>query len=265
MKDKLKVLPVFSFFVFFISMQPRLCSGPFTFDFKYSQPIYKDLDIIHQTNVNYMLRKPNALHFMIDSIILYATGWPFSLIMRTCYLQEDAFKPAAVPMTEAWKQNALNWHNGEAHPLRMSILQDTDPVNTNIIPTMLYMYLLEPMFFAKSYLYYASRDYHIAFIVLGTVLQSLLYDFTIRAFYQEVTWLDLIKNPAIGIPLGYIINETAKACLKSSHPGIKTLGFILNPFYLLPWSKPQLSIYYETGTHSLALLYSYDLTELGFD
>lgn len=84
------------------------------------------------------------------------------------------------------------------------------------------------------YLFYRSREYTQPQAFAWTALSSLAYEFTIETFTERPSYQDIFLTPLFGTTVGVGI-ENLSAWLHTTDTWIgHTLGYILNPFTLLP-------------------------------
>ncbi len=94
--------------------------------------------------------------------------------------------------------------------------------------------IIEPVCFIEIALYLRSKGYHPILIIGELFTLSILYEFTVRALFMDTSFEQLIKNPAVGALFGLLIDEFSNYLLSTPYMGFHVLGYILNPFKLLP-------------------------------
>ena len=97
--------------------------------------------------------------------------------------------------------------------------------------------IYHPLAGAFYYEYMRARGYPRLLAASETLLQSVLFEYTIEGIYTVPSAQDLVKTTAIGVPLGIAADEAARALLRSDSTFQHVLGYVLNPMYLLPFSR----------------------------
>lgn len=113
--------------------------------------------------------------------------------------------------------------------------------------------ILEPAFFTYSGMYLMSKGYHPMLVVLQLSLFSFLYEFTMRPLFMDMSFEQLIKNPIAGAFFSIFIDELSTFLLTTPHKGLHALGYILNPFKLLPNAKVRQLFLLDPYTQSVSL------------
>jgi len=94
-----------------------------------------------------------------------------------------------------------------------------------------------PLLGATNFLVYRSRGHGLVASSLGVVLQSFLLEYTIEATYNRPSLHDLVITPLLGIPIGYGLDSLSVYLLKKEEKPLRYLGYVFNPFNLLPTAK----------------------------
>ena len=97
--------------------------------------------------------------------------------------------------------------------------------------------VFHPLAGAFYYEYMRARGYPRLVAASQTLLQSFLFEYTVEGIYTTPSAQDLVKTTAIGVPLGLAADEAARALLRSDSTFHHVLGYVLNPMYLLPFSR----------------------------
>ncbi len=97
--------------------------------------------------------------------------------------------------------------------------------------------IMEPMYFIYLTLYLRSKNYHPAIMVSEVILLSLLYELTIRPLFQNASFEQLLKNPAVGLVCGILLDELSTFLLTTPYIALHVLAYIFNPFNSLPNSR----------------------------
>ena len=94
--------------------------------------------------------------------------------------------------------------------------------------------IVEPIYFTYLSLYLRAKNYHPAIMITEIVLLSLLYEITIRPFYMNSSFEQLLKNPGVSIIVGILFDELSTYLLTTPYTGLHVLAYFLNPFNALP-------------------------------
>jgi hypothetical protein len=97
--------------------------------------------------------------------------------------------------------------------------------------------LIEPFYFIQMSLYLRSKNYHPALLIGEIFIMSFVYEFTLRPLFMVSSFEQLIKNPAVGLIFGIILDEVSNFLLSTPFTGLHVLAYILNPFNALPVSR----------------------------
>jgi hypothetical protein len=158
--------------------------------------------------------KPGVGGFLLDSLVVYALMWggsmAFSGNVRDGVLHSS---------WSDWVDNvskAPNWNDGSS-------------AVTN--------WVSHPLLGATNFLVYRSRGHGLVASSVGVVLQSALLEYTIEAAYNRPSLHDLVITPVIGIPVGYGLDTLSVYLLKKEEKPLRYLGYLFNPFNLLPTAK----------------------------
>ncbi len=105
--------------------------------------------------------------------------------------------------------------------------------------------IIEPIFFIYLGLYMRSKNYHPAIMVTEIILLSLLYEITIRPFYMNSSFEQLLKNPGVSILFAILIDELSTFLLTTPHIGLHVFAYILNPLNALPTSRVHPMLFFD--------------------
>ena len=72
-------------------------------------------------------------------------------------------------------------------------------------------------------------------LALSTV-SVLLFEFTIEVATERPSWQDIYQTPVLGALLGMGLEDLSLACLRSPWKPVRVLGYVFNPFVLVPGS-----------------------------
>jgi len=152
--------------------------------------------------------------FLLDSLVIHAVMWPATLAFSS-NIRDGVLDSS----WSEWVDNvstAPQWND------------DSDWV-TN--------WVSHPLLGATNFLVYRSRGHGFVASSLGVILQSLLLEYTIEATFNVPSAHDLVITPLIGIPVGYGLDSLSVYLLKKEEKPLRYLGYLFNPFNLLPTAK----------------------------
>jgi len=121
--------------------------------------------------------------------------------------------------SEEWRENISQWPEWN----------DGSDAVTN--------YLSHPMLGALEFLAYRSRGHGLLASGAGVVFQTFMLEYAIEGPYNVPSAKDLLITPLIGIPVGYGLDTLSLYLLKKEETPLRYLGYVANPFNLLPTSK----------------------------
>lgn len=113
--------------------------------------------------------------------------------------------------------------------------------------------IVEPLMFTYMALYLRSKNYNIALMIGEIFTLSILYEFTVRPVFRVSSFEQLLKNPAVGILAGILIDEIATYLLTTPNIGLHALAYILNPFKALPTSRVHGLIFLQPYTAAVTI------------
>lgn len=105
--------------------------------------------------------------------------------------------------------------------------------------------LIEPAMFTYFALYLRSKNYHPALIIGELFTLSLIYEFTVRPFFMNASFEQLIKNPTVGILAGLILDEISSYLLTTPYMALHVVAYLLNPFKMLPTKRVYPMLFFE--------------------
>ena len=100
-------------------------------------------------------------------------------------------------------------------------LWDGDYLKTNLVQ--------HPIFGAGTYLYYRAMGYDRIASSLASFEISALYEYTVEGWAQPPSITDLVVTPALGVPLGIVMEETSNLLAQSDNQFIRALSYVANP------------------------------------
>lgn len=113
--------------------------------------------------------------------------------------------------------------------------------------------IVEPIMFTYMALYMRSKNYNIALMIGELFTLSILYEFTVRPVFRVSSFEQLLKNPAVGVLSGILLDEIATYLLTTPHIGLHVLAYIINPFKALPTSRVHGLIFLQPYTAAVTI------------
>lgn len=87
------------------------------------------------------------------------------------------------------------------------------------------------------YLWYRSRGYSLERSFLMSFMSSLAFEFTIETITERPSWQDIYQTPVFGTVLGLGLEKASRYFHSLDTWLAHALGYILNPFTLIPTMK----------------------------
>lgn len=100
-------------------------------------------------------------------------------------------------------------------------------------------YVSHPLLGASWFLTYRSRGHGFIASSLGLMFQSFWLEYAIEGPYNVPSVHDMVFTPLLGIPIGYGLDSLSVYLLKKEDRPLRYLGYVCNPFRLLPTAKNQ--------------------------
>ena len=161
-----------------------------------------------------VIDRPGLKWWAIDTAVISAVTWGSALAFN---------KPIRDGVTSSsgrqWLDNisqAPEWNDG------------SDAV-TN--------YVSHPLLGAIWFLTYRSRGHGFVASSLGLIFQSFWLEYAVEGPYKVPSARDLLVTPLLGVPLGYGLDSLSVYLLKKDDRPLRYLGYVFNPFRLLPTAK----------------------------
>jgi hypothetical protein len=98
-------------------------------------------------------------------------------------------------------------------------------------------YVAHPLLGATWFMAYRSRGHGIIASSLGVVFQSFFLEYIIEGPHNVPSAHDMVFTPLVGIPIGYGLDTLSLYLLKQEKSSLRYLGYVANPFHLLPSAK----------------------------
>lgn len=90
-------------------------------------------------------------------------------------------------------------------------------------------FVIHPLFGAEYYLFYRARGHSVWGSALGSFIQSALFEYAIEGLVETPSLPDLIFTPAIGTPLGIVLENVSDWLVERDNSVAKVAGHIVNP------------------------------------
>jgi hypothetical protein len=151
-----------------------------------------------------------AIDTSVISVITWGGVFAFNSDIRNGVLDSSS---------EQWKENisqAPEWHDGSS-------------TVTNFVS--------HPMLGAVEFLAYRSRGHGLIASSAGVIFQTFFFEYVIEGPYNVPSAKDLLFTPLLGVPIGYGLDTLSVYLLKKEDKPLRYLGYLANPFNLLPTSK----------------------------
>jgi len=237
---------------------------------KQNIPSFKFFNANKEFIRDFKYRKITVAEYLTDPIILYASLWGcFGLTLPLWetnagldksdknyweYYDKRGFDKL-VDNEDIKFNSTLNMHVDESFVNRMKMEPFAsgriDPITkvwNNGIAFRNDIYaknVIEPIYFTYLTLYMRSKNYHPAIMIAEIMLLSCLYEFTIRPFYLNASFEQLLKNPGISIIVGILFDELSTYLLSTPYKGLHVLAYILNPFNSLPTARVHPMLFFD--------------------
>ncbi|MCP4138146.1 MAG: DUF3943 domain-containing protein [bacterium] len=94
---------------------------------------------------------------------------------------------------------------------------------------------------AYYFLFFRSRGYTKGASLMWSFLAQFLFEFTVETATEQPSFQDLYQTPVLGAIIGMILESASNALLSTDYVAAHVLGYILNPFAILPFSSYEVS------------------------
>ena len=163
-----------------------------------------------------LIDRPGLKWWAIDTAVVSAATWGATLAFNK-NIRDDVMDSSGKQWLENISQ-APEWNDG------------SDAV-TN--------YVSHPMLGATWFLIYRSRGHGFIASSLGLIFQSFWLEYAIEGPAKVPSAHDLLFTPLLGVPIGYGFDSLSVYLLKKDDKPLRYLGYLFNPFRLLPTAKNQ--------------------------
>ncbi len=139
--------------------------------------------------------------------LLYAGQWAYYLATQADALrQEGSFR---------------NWYRNPASPHFDKDFYDYNLIRHTLAGSLYYGYYRT---------FGATRPRSLAL----STLSVLLFEFSIEVATEPPSWQDIYQTPVLGSLLGMGLEDLSLTCLRSHRKPVRVVGYLLNPFVLVP-------------------------------
>lgn len=88
------------------------------------------------------------------------------------------------------------------------------------------------------YLFYRSQGYDVKEAFISTFASSLAFEFAVETVTERPSIQDIYQTPVFGTIAGMAFDQVSHEFISSPHRALRIVGYVLNPFRLLPdWSS----------------------------
>jgi len=157
--------------------------------------------------------KPGFGQWALDTAVISTVTWG-----ATLGLNANIRNGVMNSSSEQWGDNLNHWPEWN---------DDSDTV-TN--------YVAHPLLGASWFMAYRSRGHGFVASSLGLMFQSFFLEYVIESPHNIPSAHDLVFTPLLGIPIGYGL-DTASVYFLKKVTNWRYLGYVFNPFHLLPSAK----------------------------
>jgi len=157
---------------------------------------------------------PTLSQWALDTAVISTVTWGLTL-----GLNANIRNGVVNSSSEQWGDNLNHWPEWN---------DDSDAV-TN--------YVAHPLVGAGWFLAYRSRGHGLVASSLGLMFQSFFLEYVIESPHNIPSAHDLVFTPLLGIPIGYGLDTASLYFLKKQDTNWRYLGYVFNPFHLLPSAK----------------------------
>jgi len=155
------------------------------------------------------LRPAGFKEYMYDTGIWYGVQWG----ARLYWVRDKSLKIFNTSLSKWWDNITTKpvWDDG-----------DTFVVN----------WVAHPFFGMLSYQFYRARGHDRWSSVLGSVIQSVLFEYAIEGLAVEPSLIDLVVTPGLGVPIGMAMEELSQWLIEQDNSVARVGGYITNPMRL---------------------------------
>ena len=103
---------------------------------------------------------------------------------------------------------------------------------------------------ALYYGYYRAYGNSLGRSLALSTASVLLFEFTIESVTERPSFQDIYQTPVLGALVGMSVERLSLFCLASDWKGVRGLGYLLNPYTLVPGSAWQVKLVPEVTSRS---------------
>ncbi len=151
-------------------------------------------------------QKLGASAFLRDTAISYTFSW----VARFFYVRNKNSRIFNTSFSDWW-ENISQWPEWP----------DGDSFVTN--------WVTHPIVGSYQYLYYRAMGYSFWTSALGSMVQSVLWEYTVEGLVETPSLPDLISTTFVGVPIGVALEESSDWLVSTDFVPAKILGHVLNP------------------------------------
>jgi len=90
-------------------------------------------------------------------------------------------------------------------------------------------YIQHPAFGAGTFLYYRAEGFDIPASALGSIMLSFFFEYTVEGWTTPVGIRCISVTPALGIPLGIVLDEMSNLSAESDNQFLRALSYLFDP------------------------------------
>lgn len=197
------------------------------------------IDLGDQNNADIRFRKElndksitDFRDFLRDSRNMYFAIWLLRIAqVNTLDISNKEQQTYVNPLR--WWRNLFGFQN-KSRKRGDFELKDGDSFKTN--------WVVHPAFGAYTYLYYRAKGYNLYTSAFGSFTQSLLFEYTIEGVAQSPSIHDIIVTPAVGVPIGIILEETSDWLIERNNGFLNAMGYIVNPMRIIVPERDKVNV-----------------------
>jgi len=95
---------------------------------------------------------------------------------------------------------------------------------------------------ALYYGYYRAYGNSLGRSLALSTASVLLFEFTVESVTERPSFQDIYQTPILGALVGMSVEQLSLRCLSSSWKGVRGLGYLLNPYTMVPGSAWQVKL-----------------------
>ncbi|MCL4243548.1 MAG: DUF3943 domain-containing protein [Candidatus Dadabacteria bacterium] len=90
-------------------------------------------------------------------------------------------------------------------------------------------WVTHPVIGSQQYLYYRAMGHDFWTSALGSMVQNVLWEYTVEGLVQPPSLEDLVSTTFVGVPVGVLLEESSDWLVSTDFVPAKILGHVLNP------------------------------------